>query len=84
MLTSRKVGTWSNNFDYRAPPALVSLEKSALIGWDDTELGDDVSNTQDLMLAHVQLVQLPGGSSAPSLPDRRPHRAGRPAGWCSS
>lgn len=61
---NRKVGTWSNNFDYRAPPALVSTDDWALVGWDDTELGDDVSNTQDLMLAHVQLTELPGGSSA--------------------
>jgi hypothetical protein len=61
---NRRVGTWSNNFDYRAPPAVLSLQESALIGWDDTALGDEVSNTQDLMLAHVQLVELPGGTSA--------------------
>lgn len=63
---NRKSGTWSNNFDYRAPPALASTVRTALVGWDDTELGDEVSNTQDLMLAHVQLVEVPAEDT--SLP----------------
>ena len=61
---NRKVGTWSNNFDYRAPPSVASFVETALVGWDDTELGDEVSNTQDLMLAQVQLVELPAEDTA--------------------
>ncbi len=79
---NRKVGTWSNNFDYRAPPSLLSADVSALIGWDDTELGDDVSNTQDLMLAHVQLVELPAENTG-SRTSSPPSSGSAPAVWCS-
>lgn len=60
---NRKVGTWSNNFDYRAPPSVASTVEAALIGWDDTALANDVSNTQDLMFATVQLKELPADAS---------------------
>jgi hypothetical protein len=61
---NRKVGTWSNNFDYRAPPSVASYEATAVVGWDDTALADDTSNTQDLMLALVQLTELPADDTA--------------------
>ena len=61
---NRKVGTWSNNFDYRAPPSVASTRETALVGWDDTALANDVSNTQDLMLTTVQLRELPDNGSA--------------------
>lgn len=60
----RRVGTWSNNFDYRAPPSVASRLETVIVGWDDTALGDDVTNTQDLMLARIQLTELPAEASA--------------------
>ena len=60
---NRRVGTWSNNFDFRAPPSVASTPEKALIGWDDTALANDVSNTQDLMLSTVQLRELPADDS---------------------
>lgn len=64
---NRKVGTWSNNFDYRAPPAVASLDETALIAWDDTRLSDGIAVTQDVFTSTVQLVRLP--SKARVLPE---------------
>lgn len=60
----RKVGTWSNNFDYRAPPAVASLDERALIAWDDTRLSEGISSTQDVFTASVQLTEVPAESDA--------------------
>lgn len=60
----RKVGTWSNNFDYRAPPSVASLDHTVLVAWDDTRLADEVAPAQDIFTASVQLAALPADRSA--------------------
>ena len=57
----RKVGTWSNNFDYRAPPSIASTDETALVGWDQTSPDGP---WQDLMTATVQLTELPADNAA--------------------
>ena len=57
----RKVGTWSNNFDYRAPPSIASTSETALVGWDQTSTDEP---SQDLMTATVQLTELPADNAA--------------------
>jgi len=60
---NRKVGTWSNNFDYRAPPSIASTDRTALVAWDQTEK-DGSTDTQDLNVATVQLAELPAENAA--------------------
>ncbi|MFP5318175.1 MAG: sialidase family protein, partial [Acidimicrobiia bacterium] len=57
----RKVGTWSNNFDYRAPPSITSTDETALVGWDQTSPDEP---SQDLMTAALQLTELPADNAA--------------------
>ncbi len=60
---NRKVGVWSNGFDQRQPPGLASTDDLAVVAWDDTRLGDDVTQTQDVFSAVVQFQPLPAGRS---------------------
>ena len=57
----RKIGTWSNNFDYRAPPSIASTDETALVAWDQTSSDGP---WQDLMMATVQLTELPADNAA--------------------
>jgi hypothetical protein len=57
----RKVGTWSNNFDYRAPPSLASTDETALVAWDQTSSDE---GSQDVVTATVQLSELPADNAA--------------------
>lgn len=50
----RTIGLWSNGFDMRQPPGVASAEDYALFAWDDTRLGDDVGQAQDVFSAAVQ------------------------------
>lgn len=60
----RKVGTWSNNFDYRAPPSVASTDETALVAWDDTGAATGGSDSQDVMVSTVQLAELPAENAA--------------------
>ncbi len=57
----RKVGTWSNNYDYRAPPSIASTDETVLVGWDQTSPDGP---WQDLMTATVQLTEPPADDAA--------------------
>jgi hypothetical protein len=59
---NRKIGVWSNGADIRQPPGVVSTDKLAIIGWDDTRLGNDTTHTQDIFTRVVQFEAL-GGSN---------------------
>ncbi|HEX2063782.1 MAG TPA: sialidase family protein, partial [Acidimicrobiales bacterium] len=59
---NRKIGVWSNGADIRQPPGVASTDKLAIIGWDDTRLGDDTTHTQDIFTRVVQFEAL-GGSN---------------------
>lgn len=50
----RTIGTWSNGFDMRQPPGIASTDSYTLFGWDDTRLGDNVGQAQDVFAAAVQ------------------------------
>ena len=60
---NRKVGTWSNNYDYRAPPSVASTDETALVAWDETD-PEGVADTQDVLTTAVQLVELPADNAA--------------------
>lgn len=59
----RKIGTWSNGFDMRQPPGVASHDAYAVVGWDDTRLGDDVGQAQDVFTGAVQFSAVPAGST---------------------
>jgi hypothetical protein len=49
----------SFNSDLRQPPGVASTNQYALVGWADTRLGNDVTQTQDDFGAAVQFSLLP-------------------------
>lgn len=60
---NRRIGPWSNNFDIRQPPGMVSTKELAVFAWDDTRNGDAVAEAQDIYSAAVQYQALGGGLS---------------------
>ena len=56
--SSRHIGTWANNFDLKAPPGILSTDQFALLGWEDTRLGDSVSQSQDVFATTAQFEPL--------------------------
>ncbi len=60
--SSRKIGTWSNGFDMRAPVGIGSTEAFALLAWDDTRLGNETTQTQDIYASNVQFSPLDTGT----------------------
>lgn len=64
---SRHVGTWSNDFDMRAPVGIASTDDFVLLGWSDTRNADHAGQSQDLYGAAVQHDEV-GGAGASTLP----------------
>jgi len=60
----RRFGPFAANFDLNGPPALAAVDSYALIGWDDTRLGDPTTETQDVFTAAVQYSEVGGESRA--------------------
>ena len=60
----RRFGPFAANFDLNGPPALDTVDAYALIGWDDTRLGDPITETQDIFTAAVQYSAVGGESRA--------------------
>jgi hypothetical protein len=52
-LIDRTVGTWANNYDVLAPPAIVSLRRGALVAWSDTRHATVIDQSQDIATATV-------------------------------
>ena len=57
----RTIGIWTNNSDTRQPPGLGSADELAVVVWDDTRNGDQVTGSQDLRAATVQFDKLGAG-----------------------
>lgn len=64
---NRHVGTWSNDFDMRAPVGIASTDDFVLLGWSDTRNADHAGQSQDLYGAAVQHDAL-GGAGTSALP----------------
>ncbi|MDP1805777.1 MAG: sialidase family protein [Acidimicrobiales bacterium] len=62
---NRKLGVWSNGYDIRQPPGLASTNSLAVMAWDDTRLGNQITETQDIFARDVQFKAL-GTSDAPA------------------
>jgi len=60
----RRFGPFASNFDLNGPPALDTVDAYALVGWDDTRLGDPTTETQDIFTAAVQYSAVGGESRA--------------------
>ena len=60
----RKIGIWTNNSDTRQPPGLGSADELAVVVWDDTRNGDQVTDSQDLRAAAAQFDELGAGGSS--------------------
>jgi hypothetical protein len=52
-LIDRTVGTWANNYDVVAPPAIASTRTTAVVAWSDTRNATIVSQSQDIATAVV-------------------------------
>ena len=62
----RKLGVWTNGFDIRQPPGIASGPQLTVFGWDDTRLGDDLTETQDVFSRAVQHAPLGAATNAPA------------------
>jgi hypothetical protein len=60
---NRKIGPWSNGFDMRQPVGIASTNQYTLFAWDDTRLGDEVGQAQDMFSAAVQFSAVGSGTS---------------------
>jgi hypothetical protein len=47
------VGTWANNYDVLAPPAIASTNRGAVVAWSDTRNATVLSQSQDIAVATV-------------------------------
>ena len=56
---NRRIGPWSNGYDVRQPPGLVSTAPYTIVGWDDTRNGDTDTQAQDIYGSFVQFEDLP-------------------------
>jgi hypothetical protein len=65
-LVNRNIGI-NNNSDVRQPPGVGSSNQDAVIGWSDTRLGNQQTQTQDVFAAVVQFKALPSGGSNKTL-----------------
>lgn len=59
---SRRIGPWTNGFDMRGPPGIGSANAFAVHVWDDTRLGNETTETQDLFAAVAQFEPLGPGA----------------------
>ncbi|HEX3540911.1 MAG TPA: sialidase family protein, partial [Acidimicrobiales bacterium] len=65
-IVNRNIGI-NNNSDVRQPPGVGSSNQAAVIGWSDTRLGTDQTQTQDVFADVVQFKALPSGGSNKTL-----------------
>jgi len=63
----RKLGVWSNGFDIRQPPGLVSTAKVTTVAWDDTRLANAVTEGQDVFVRAAQFEAF-GAESSTAAP----------------
>lgn len=56
--SSRHIGKWANNFDLKAPAGILSTDEFALLGWEDTRLGDATTQSQDVFASAVQFAPI--------------------------
>ena len=59
----RRIGVWSNGYDMRFSPGIASIDKLAVVAWDDTRNGDQLTQTQDVYSGVVQHEAIGGGTS---------------------
>lgn len=59
-LIDRTVGTWANNYDVLAPPAIASTRSTAIVAWSDTREATAVSQSQDIVAAKVTFETVRG------------------------
>jgi hypothetical protein len=52
-LIDRTIGTWANNYDVLAPPAIASGRSRAVVAWSDTRNGTVLNQAQDIATAPV-------------------------------
>ena len=52
-LVDRTVGTWANNYDVLAPPAIAATPRGAVVAWSDTRNATVASQSQDLAASVV-------------------------------
>jgi hypothetical protein len=52
-LIDRTVGTWANNYDVLAPPAIASTSRGAVVAWSDTRNATVLSQSQDIAVTTV-------------------------------
>lgn len=52
-LIDRTIGTWANNADVMAPPAIASSDAGAVVAWSDTRNGNTLTQSQDTYTATV-------------------------------
>jgi hypothetical protein len=52
-LIDRTLGTWANNYDVLAPPAIASTRTGATVAWSDTRNATVLSQSQDIVTAGV-------------------------------
>ena len=60
---SRRIGVWTGA-DIRQPPGVASLKEYAVVGWDDTRLGDETTHTQDIFTRVAQFKPIGGGGGS--------------------
>ena len=65
-IVNRNIGI-NNNSDVRQPPGVGSSNQAAVIGWSDTRLGNDQTQTQDVFADVVQFKALPASGSNKTL-----------------
>jgi hypothetical protein len=53
LLIDRTLGTWANNYDVVVPPAVISLDDSAIVAWSDTRHGTFIDQSQDIAVTKV-------------------------------
>lgn len=60
----RRYGTWNDQYFLVAPPALASLNRSALAAWSDTRNANGETQSQDIYTSRLRIG--PGGRVLPS------------------
>jgi hypothetical protein len=65
-IVNRNIGI-NNNSDVRQPPGVGSSNQDAVIGWSDTRLGNDQTQTQDIFADVVQFKTLPASATNKTL-----------------
>ncbi|MGH9267045.1 MAG: sialidase family protein, partial [Acidimicrobiales bacterium] len=54
----RRLGVWSNGYDIRQPPGIAAAPELSVVAWDDTRLGNAVTESQDIFARALQYEPL--------------------------